>query len=212
MDEYRVRVGVIVRKRPVKTYDALLGLPTEDAEDDGKVVYWGPGNHAWNEGVCECGGTLRWAEAGYVPWHRICDRCGSHWDMHPVTVYLRREVSADDAPAITSILDARLPQPGDKEWVAMDEQQRRLADRLLKRRNVCPEDELAEVDQSLIAILSHYRQDRDDPMRRLETREHDAPEAQRVISLIRPEHITPEAIEHGAVYGGWARRARFYSG
>ena len=30
--------------------------------------------------------------------------------------------------------------------------------------------------------------------------------------LIRPEHITPEAIEHGAVCAGWARRARFYGG
>jgi hypothetical protein len=30
-------------------------------------------------------GRLQWAEAGYVAWHRICDVCGSHWDLHPIT-------------------------------------------------------------------------------------------------------------------------------
>lgn len=27
----------------------------------------------------QCGGSVRWAEAGYVPGYRICDRCGRHW-------------------------------------------------------------------------------------------------------------------------------------
>lgn len=26
-----------------------------------------------------CGGTLRWAEAGYVPGYRICDKCNGHF-------------------------------------------------------------------------------------------------------------------------------------
>jgi hypothetical protein len=26
-----------------------------------------------------CGGTVRWAEAGYVPGYRICDVCGKHF-------------------------------------------------------------------------------------------------------------------------------------
>jgi hypothetical protein len=26
-----------------------------------------------------CAGTVRWAEAGYVPGYRICDACGRHW-------------------------------------------------------------------------------------------------------------------------------------
>jgi hypothetical protein len=26
-----------------------------------------------------CGGTVRWAEAGYVPGYRICDGCGRHY-------------------------------------------------------------------------------------------------------------------------------------
>lgn len=26
-----------------------------------------------------CGGTIRWAEAGYAPGYRICDQCGRHY-------------------------------------------------------------------------------------------------------------------------------------
>lgn len=26
-----------------------------------------------------CDGTIRWAEAGYVPGYRICDACGRHY-------------------------------------------------------------------------------------------------------------------------------------
>jgi hypothetical protein len=28
-----------------------------------------------------CNGTLRWAENGYVPGYRICDRCGNHFQL-----------------------------------------------------------------------------------------------------------------------------------
>lgn len=28
---------------------------------------------------CGCGGTIRWAEAGYVPGYRVCDTCGRHF-------------------------------------------------------------------------------------------------------------------------------------
>jgi hypothetical protein len=31
-------------------------------------------------------------------------------------------------------------------------------------------------------------------------------------ALVRPEHITDEVLRHGALYGGWATRARFYRG
>lgn len=27
----------------------------------------------------ECDGTVQWAEAGYVPGYRICDKCGHHF-------------------------------------------------------------------------------------------------------------------------------------
>ena len=31
-----------------------------------------------------CGaGRLRWAEAGYVPGYRVCDRCGRGWTVSP---------------------------------------------------------------------------------------------------------------------------------
>lgn len=147
MAEYTVRIGTSKRKTPVKNYNALLDLPSREAKDDGKILVWGPGPWAWNSGPCSCGGTLQWAEAGYVPWHRICDRCGSHWTMYPVAIYLSGgHVCLDDADS-----------------------QARLA------------GEHGEI----------FR---------------------RVIAMVRPEDITPEAIEHGAIYGGWARRARFHRG
>lgn len=59
-----------------------------EAPDDGVIIV-----AAGHAPTCvDCGrGTLRWAEAGHVPWHRICDVCGAHWDLHPVT-YFGKEV------------------------------------------------------------------------------------------------------------------------
>jgi hypothetical protein len=37
--------------------------------------YW----PAVTDAPCPCGGVIRWAEAGYVPGWRQCDRCGRHW-------------------------------------------------------------------------------------------------------------------------------------
>jgi hypothetical protein len=31
-----------------------------------------------------------------------------------------------------------------------------------------------------------------------------------VVRLVRPEHLTEDVLRHGALYGGWARRARFF--
>ena len=45
----------------------------------------------------DCGGTLLWAEAGYVAWHRICDGCGSHWDEHPVQFHGRIVAATEPA-------------------------------------------------------------------------------------------------------------------
>ena len=59
---------------------------------------------SWNEGICTCGGVLRWAEAGYPPWHRICDRCGAHWDLHPVAIYVSPVVSGTHCPEDTIVL------------------------------------------------------------------------------------------------------------
>lgn len=29
----------------------------------------------------KCGGEIHWAEAGYVPGYRICDKCGRHFEL-----------------------------------------------------------------------------------------------------------------------------------
>lgn len=57
-----------------------------EARDDGSIIL-----HAGDlTPTCsDCRqGKLQWAEAGYVPWHRICDHCGSHWDLHPMGLVL----------------------------------------------------------------------------------------------------------------------------
>jgi hypothetical protein len=35
---------------------------------------------------------------------------------------------------------------------------------------------------------------------------------EQIRALVRPHHITPQVLQHGAIYGGWATRARFASG
>lgn len=60
----------------------FVQIGNREAEDDGKTLL-----HAGDfTPICsDCErGHLQWAEAGYVPWHRICDVCGSHWDLHPI--------------------------------------------------------------------------------------------------------------------------------
>ncbi len=34
----------------------------------------------------KCDGTIRWAEAGYVPGYRICDGCGRHYELRDGTL------------------------------------------------------------------------------------------------------------------------------
>lgn len=77
-DEF-VRVGM--RWFPTNPAADLYGIPYREAEDDGRICL-GIGESV---PCADCGvGTLIWAEAGYVPWHRICNVCGSHWSLHPV--------------------------------------------------------------------------------------------------------------------------------
>lgn len=85
-DPYMTRVGASGRMSPVESYSELIDQPTHYRRDDGcTLIHVGP-----EEPTCpDCRrGTLRWAEAGYVPWHRICTVCGSHWELHPVNYYL----------------------------------------------------------------------------------------------------------------------------
>lgn len=82
--DYTTLRGTSRLSTPASSYQELLRLGErgDEAPDDGAVIL-----HVGDlEPTCsDCGvGQLQWAEAGYVPWHRICDRCGSHWDLHPL--------------------------------------------------------------------------------------------------------------------------------
>jgi len=104
------------------------------------------GDGAWWEILLppcpKCGGDLVWYEAGYVPGTRKC-----------MGIPLKDE--------ITSVLDARLPQPPYKE--VDSDNIRQIVSIIGKYRNVCKEDELQEVDGVLIRLLMPYRQRRYDP-------------------------------------------------
>ncbi len=77
--DYLTYVGSSRRRSPAPD---IYALSHREREDDGAVIL----HVGQDEPMCrDCGhGRLRWAEAGYVPWHRICDVCGSHWDLHPL--------------------------------------------------------------------------------------------------------------------------------
>jgi hypothetical protein len=87
----------------------IYSLPHREAEDDGKILL--SANHA--EMKCgDCGrGTLMWAEAGYVPWHRICGHCGSHWELHPVQYFINERTEKLLTETGTGVLHA--PDPAE---------------------------------------------------------------------------------------------------
>lgn len=94
--DYHVRIGKSRRKNPVNSQRELFALPYRVAKDDGAIIVGGS-----LEPTCaDCKrGQLRWAEAGFVPWHRICDVCGSHWELHPVTyIDWNREAKPEPMP------------------------------------------------------------------------------------------------------------------
>lgn len=78
MNDYTTRVGAGL---PYKGKD-MYHMPYKRKLDDGKCVECG--TEPWPEHVkcpdCEQAEVL-WAEAGYVPGHRICPGCGSHWEL-----------------------------------------------------------------------------------------------------------------------------------
>jgi hypothetical protein len=57
-------------------YDLPCKAMTQQGAD-GMLDYWA----AVTDVPCPCcdGGTIRWAEAGYVPGYRVCDGCGRHF-------------------------------------------------------------------------------------------------------------------------------------
>lgn len=85
MSTYKTRVGVLRRAEPVTDYAALLDgseHAIEHHDDDGREALCG--TEPWPTDVpcpdCELG-PIAWAEAGFVPGHRICPWCGSHWSL-----------------------------------------------------------------------------------------------------------------------------------
>jgi len=93
-DEYRVMYGKGEGNyQPEDLYD----IPYKSGRDDGLKkslpFCWECSQHddapahqcVRVQPICpDCdAGMLIWAEAGYVPWHRICNHCGSHWELHP---------------------------------------------------------------------------------------------------------------------------------
>ncbi len=98
MSEHICRYGTDKKTAPVESYAELLDQESEYRDDDGTRVDLIcdscdslSDSHEPHENcdravpVCVDRGVgrLMWAEGGYVPWHRICTHCGSHWDLHP---------------------------------------------------------------------------------------------------------------------------------
>jgi hypothetical protein len=114
---YTTRRGASRRRKPVTSGD-LLALPTRERDDDGAIILH-VGDHSPT--CSDCGrGTLRWAEGGYVPWHRICDTCGSHWDLHPLGLGIAY-VPQVEAPMChrEEMVEAACPDcdgPSESEW------------------------------------------------------------------------------------------------
>lgn len=78
--DYTVRIGRA--KSPAQNYDELYTMPYKETEDDGKEVTV-TREEDWPDDIpcLDCGGEIFRAEAGYVPGHRICKRCGSRWSL-----------------------------------------------------------------------------------------------------------------------------------
>jgi hypothetical protein len=154
----------------------------------------------WNEGPCPCGGILRWAEAGYVPWHRICDRCGSHWDMYPIRVYIDRRTRT---PYVL------VPRPAGAEWVA-DGPGPGDAPPHVDRCDRCG-DVVTDLEAGFCPSLGKMRCECGGRWRTVTGRvQYVPPETwdivRQIALLIGPGDLTDEDVRRGVLYGGWARR------
>ena len=191
MDTYTVRIGTRRAQTPARD---LYQIPSRAAKDDGRIA--GPwitttaSGWGWNGGPCPCGGIMQWAEAGYVPWHRICDRCGSHWDLHPVTLYIdRTERCAERVVVGYQLPNGRVVTSDDDIILAgYGEDDVPLVYEDRPARGPC-----------VVAPQRHeYGEDEDHWQR-----------VQAIYALAQAVPLTDDMITHGAIYGGWARRARF---
>lgn len=218
-DAPTVRRGTRRSRSPVAGYGALLEIPSRVARDDGRTLV-----HAGIEGVdaflplcADCHvGRLRWAEAGYVPWHRICDVCGSHWDLHPIPwgpARPSRPVAArlpEHAPTCASLWE--------DEW-SDAHGGRPCSCAALPRIDAARADHEALLARSggLVLWVDHRGEvplDPSEPLPSTERLPH-PPTWADLVALLTPAHW--EAAEREAARKGmivvpcaWARRARFY--
>lgn len=164
----------------------------------------------WNEGPCPCGGIMRWAEAGYVPWHRICDRCGEHWDLHLIRIQILRY--SGGWPGEQRVVAYRLPN-GDVVSNIDDVWARGYTEDDVSL--VCETRE--DFPPGVVFVAnpgSGYavNDNRVPPSQRGAAYqlvvEEGVPMAAEVVRMVRPEHLTPKVIQRGMLYGGWARRTR----
>ena len=156
--------------------------------------------------ICaDCGvGPLVWAEAGYVPWHRICSVCGSHWDLHPIAWGPARPRDRSPRNVATGGYVCGHDLPPDAEWCeeCFDEPARVL------RPVPAPEmvrwqDGRGEIEIDLAARVSV---------------DAESPTWGEIIALLTPAHWAsaeaPERVRQMAgsivVSCAWAQRARFY--
>lgn len=205
MNNYTTYRGARRGKKPAKD---LYSIPRREAQDDGRTILW-IGDML---PVCpDCGtGHLQWAEGGYVPWHRICDTCGSHWDLHPVTwgpARLREPIPAQPARPERLLCDECSP-PSKAACVECREHGEHI---LSPARPATPAVEVARwVDGHGNVPI--------DPTELVST---EGPYTWGdVLAAVQPEHWTaaaqPDRVQQTAgmvvVSFCWARRARFYSG
>ena len=79
---YHTLVGTRAGKSPAEDY---FEMPNEERPDDGLLVPLG--YEPWPSANCpDCAQKGRehplvWAEAGFVPGHRVCLWCGSHFEL-----------------------------------------------------------------------------------------------------------------------------------
>lgn len=78
-DSYTVRKGTGHGRVPKDYHDLISRY--RSAEDDGSCAWLPPGTVKAH--CLDCGGDLVGAEAGFVPYHRVCMSCGSHWSLTP---------------------------------------------------------------------------------------------------------------------------------
>ncbi len=110
---YIVRRGTPEPQPTPKSYDALTDMAYVADNDDGTEV--DVGTAPWPDCDCpDCGAVLVWAEAGFMPGHRICPRCGGHWEvttrasLPSITTASGYEVTDPKSPLLTATEAGRL--------------------------------------------------------------------------------------------------------